>query len=875
MIRIPHNRRSPSVGLLLAVLSVLLSGLPAHGDADSVPMVTVPAPPPGVYRDPDIKWDLEGVRDIRHGWLSADGRTFWCVVDRGEPVNRLIFSGKKVRRDPAFYELDLTTRSITRIIDLPEDGPWQKTGPWHQPNVVYLPLTDRLVGWVTRWKTRKTEAGEIFLHDDLTGRELQSFQLNDPQSPTVRLYPPVETGKPRLARQWRFDKNGQAIWLLTCSNKEAELRLEKVDTQTLKKTHHIRPEWTPPVNTLLKHDPFEQITWRIDEASNELWLAAVIEEDRRHALRWLRFDIENGSLIGDQLIHGDVAVRGPPKFEVSGRYLSISMPGDPDSHRSGPARFWRLPEIEAVFDADTSPVGWYTAGSLMGDGRFLIAYGAGDPNGERSVWRYDRESQHWSWPRRIVVPQGTTHRCFSEDGARLVAFNLIDGRANRLAVYDFSDTEAYNAQLAETLSRQRPQPPAPPPFMQAERIISLSPDDPEISVERRAIPIPQGQFVRATVSDDGKVVGLWLVHHDRQPRDQRGMYVVAEPNWEMFQTVLIEADTGNVIRTLPHPPGYSIEDLYSQTQLVLSADGRWLVMAYAKSNKRLGGMSYPPPPAQTMIHVIDTRSGDIVAERKSPEHWAYRVRVVAAGTQLYIRSFRQTVPIINGYEFCLLPSLEPMAQMQWAWPEKSADTNQDNRIVQDVRYDTGREQFTALMRQVGGSYNGRQVPVTWWVQYFDTASNRPIGRGPAFPPDHGRHQVSLSDKSVIVTYEHPEHGNLIQVYPIGSDRPSWQIDGSNYDGGLFASTYLPGEWIMLRPGVQRSGKPGITLFNTHSGDVIGPLLIAPPRSILWVSPDGRRMMVRPDRSLIPSADRDTAPVLEWITIKPDHAPQAE
>lgn len=860
--------------LLLAC--ALLIGIGPAAPAEEVPTITVPLPPPGVYREPDWKRDFAGYRAIAHGWLSDDGKTFRCIADRGEPVSFQSILEGKAKQDPVFLELDLVTRTIVREVELPDDGPWAANHGMNVQRVAYLPATDRLVGWkqvYTKVPHASGDPARTYLKYD--GWEMHTLALDNPADAVTRAFTDDGQAGSIPDWQWRFSRDGRWVWRLSYTPGANQPRLEKMSSATLDTADRIEPAWSPPTPAKTGQGFFQRATWRIDEASNELWFGALNEDNGSGQLHWLRFKLSDGTPVGRKMISDKVRSNRGVMFSTDGRYLSAQVTASPEAHREGPERYWRLPEGTLAFESRTYEGGLWGAGSVLGENRYLFVAGsmasAIDPRSERIVWRYDREQQAWSWPRKIVVPQGTTHRQYSADGSTFVAFNLIDGRPNRLAVYRFGDQEKYDAELAEALSKQQAQLVSADvePLPGAEHTIEVPPEGEEVAVDRRAVPVPPGTVLKAVASADGKRVALWMMREDRRPKGREWISQPIDPGTGYFAAVVIDAETGDVVREVAHPPGYLQNELNRHSQVFLSPDGRWLVTYVAHDNKLLPRMEWPLP-GVAEASVIDVVTGEQAAVRSFADGGSWQVRQVDSGRRLMLRTASMGRPTVSTFEFCKLPSLETEAKMQWTWPDTYGGAEDEvPAIAAEVRYDPQSNQFAALMRDPGGTYNGRFIPVNYWVQYFDAGSSRPTGRGPVFYIEHGAQHPTLGDQFIVAQYDHPELGDLIDVYAYGTDRPLLRIGGKDDPSGMHHGRPMPEPWIALGTGMQRNGRPGIVLLKPQTRETLGPMPIPSARSILWISPDGRRILTQKD-SLFGFGlygNQDTAPPLEWLTVR--------
>jgi hypothetical protein len=368
-------------------------------------------------------------------------------------------------------------------------------------------------------------------------------------------------------------------------------------------------------------------------------------------------------------------------------------------------------------------------------------------------------------------------------------------------------------------------------------------------------------------SADGKRVALWMMREDHRPKGREWIRQPIDPATGYFVAVVIEADRGEVIREIAHPPGYTMAELSQYTYAALSNDGRWLLMYYAKDTGREISMEQHIL-GPVRLQVIDTQSGEVVAERVAPEEDVFYFRLVDEGQRVMLRTLFQGRPTVSTFEFCKLPSLETEAKMRWVWPDGQADDGkEDNSVAQDVRYDPENGRLTALMYEQHGLYNGRHVPVDYWVQYFDARTQKPIGRGPVFHKEHGRGNVQMGDRHIVATYEHPELGNLMQIYALEEDNPTLRINGSAYEYGMHGRITFTEPWVSLSSGLVQNGKPGVMLVHAETGESLGPMPYSVYRSVLWISPDGRRILLHPDWMDVPRDKRDNIPALEWLTVR--------
>ncbi|MEZ6189705.1 MAG: hypothetical protein R3C45_00260 [Phycisphaerales bacterium] len=853
---------------------VLLIGVGPAASAEDIPTVTVPLPPAGVYREPDWKRDFVGYRAIAQGWISDDGKTFWCIADRGEPVSFLSIREGKAKHDPVFLELDLVTRTIVREVELPDESLWVAFSGVGDQRVMYLPATDRLVGWrhvYTKVPHASGDPGRTYAKYD--GWEMQTLALSDAGHTVARAFDGGERATSITDWQWRFSPDGRWVWRLSYDPETNQTRLEKMSSETLETAARIDPAWSPPTPAKSGQQFFERVDWRIDEASDELWLGALTGEDGSGRLHWLRLKLTDGSLVDRLMVSDNVSCYRGVMFSADGRYVSARVPVPPEEHREGPKRYWQLPEGTLALENRTYEGGLWGAGSVLMDNRYLFVAGSMassiDPRSERIVWRYDREQQSWSWPRKVVVPQGTTHRCYSADGSTFVAFNLIDGRQNRLAVYRFEDEEKYDAELAEALSKQQAQLAMDEvePLPEAEHTIEVSPEGEEVAVERRAVPVPDGQLLKAAASADGKRVALWMMREDHRPAGREWVSEPIDPGTGYFVAVVIDAESGEVVREVAHPQGYLQNELHLHSQVFLSPDGQSLVTYVAHDNKLMPRMEWPVP-GEAQLSVIDVKTGNTIAERSFSDGGSWWLRQVDNGRKLMLRTSSLGRPTVSKFEFCKLPSLETEARMQSTWPgAQTGDDNEDDAVAQDVRYDPETGRLTALMYNPHGLYNGRHVPTDYWLQYFDAKTQRPVGRGPVFYAEHGRGNVHLGDGFVVATYEHPALGNLIQTYALGTDKPTLRIEGPAYKYGMDGYITFTEPWIAIGPGVQINGKPGIVLVHAKTGETLGPLPVPSSRSVLWISTNGRRMLLFRDPMFGSYPRGNTSPPLEWLTVR--------
>ena len=240
------RRLQVCVNANLLVACALLIGVAPTAFAGEVPTITVPQPPSGMYREPDWKRDFVGYHEIAFGWLSADGQTFWCIADRGEPISFLSIRKGKVKRDPVFLELDMVTRSIVREVDLPDQGLWVANYGSGVQRVAYLPASDRLVGWKQAYRQVQHPSGDKErTYQKYDGWEIHALALSDPDHPVTRAYP--DDGQPTSIPDWEwcFSQDGRWIWRLVYRPGENQLRLVKLSTQTLETVEEIEPAWSP------------------------------------------------------------------------------------------------------------------------------------------------------------------------------------------------------------------------------------------------------------------------------------------------------------------------------------------------------------------------------------------------------------------------------------------------------------------------------------------------------------------------------------------------------------------------------------------------------------------------------------------------------
>ena len=101
----------------------------------------------------------------------------------------------------------------------------------------------------------------------------------------------------------------------------------------------------------------------------------------------------------------------------------------------------------------------------------------------------------------------------------------------------------------------------------------------------------------------------------------------------------------------------------------------------------------------------------------------------------------------------------------------------------------------------------------------------------------------------------------------GSDRPMLRIDGSAYTDRVFGESTHCGAWIALQPGSRRNNKPGIMLVNAETRQLVGPLLIGNSREVLWISPDGQRILRWHDPMYSSPSRREKPSPLEWLTVR--------
>jgi len=881
-------------------------------DRDDAPEVAfIPAPPPGVYRGPDLRWDLPDVRRIAHLWLSDDGQSARALIDRGDPPPSDWVPGDTTRYPPAeavYVELDLATRQITRALPLPGDPErWVASGStvhWHASS-------NRLIARYDRHEPLPDDAkpGVVYMRKPL-GWSVESLAIDalsqgHPVEPSRRDFGPLPPGQRAYgsmqdAWKLRFVEGDDGLWWLieqSEDNRVVGLRLQRWNSATLETDQDIELDWRPPAEwSTRSRSRYDQVTWQIDVADHELNLAyadPTADDGGRFPIRLLSFSLETGKRTRASSIASLKHYRNGVWFDGEQLVTLVTFGGD--EHQYGPFVLWDLPQRRPIATL-AARNGWGLGfGRISADGRYVFHRPiTTDDNGAWPIWRYDVEEQRWAWPRDLAFTQGGTDHQLSADGQTMLSYSRAEGRADRINVFRFGDHERYDQELAERWAEQLVIDADPPPLPPIDRQLVIGEQTREIEVEREPVPIPEGRVLHATVSSDGQRLALWLTHMDRWPDDPASRQfpdgVPSETG--IFTGHVIDTSNGRTLFDFTHPDGMRVRDLPLVRPVFGGERDAYLVVEFPRNAEQRIPSPGLSPPRTAVVEVFDS-TGRVVSRLDWPtkpqnvddevEHpiagmlhsGLWRVR--SDQVMLWQNSYQESV-----YAFYDLPGLERLAS--FAWPNRQDDagrTYDSDQMVHHAALDRDAGEFVVHMRELNPYQKaGRAMGQgTQWLQRFDVATLRPAGRGFTVPGEYapsfrwsGGDRVAVTYQLTSPTEKEQRAGNepryALRVHAANTGE-AW-VEVVHRDGRGVYGQFIDGtDWLVIQPGSQINGKPGVVLVHVERGEVVGPWPISDARSIRWIDDAGERALVFNDRRRrFGGSPRDT-PQVEWVVRQPD------
>ncbi|MEM1445665.1 MAG: hypothetical protein AAGF84_06385 [Planctomycetota bacterium] len=514
-------------------------------------------------------------------------------------------------------------------------------------------------------------------------------------------------------------------------------------------------------------------------------------------------------------------------------------------------------------------------GPFTRDGRYALAMCGDDRFGRDRYWfRYDRELDVWSWPRRTMTSQGTTVTVMSADGSTVATVAGSQQRPNRVFLTRLRDDERYDPQLAERIAAAfapaggdgrvlDPENDLRPDWVEAlepAKRVTL-PDPPEIGddakpdADRRIeLPLSASDVTdlwafALSAEGDRAYVGVGY----RRQLDEDG------ERRTVFRLLSVDVDDGGVVWDVALPTFEAFADrsrMGFPQRLTLTRDGEPVVFSAVSVPAGEGGLRFWAHTSTKRIdvHRLDPATGEVVLSREGqPGANTNPLPSMSHPDADLLVSVQSGGPLHYGYGHML-------SREVWRLERWDGDALTPTTLVEEVftGFEDGawvrwRPRFgnqhwsddgsTAdFWMFVGGRGRDANVSAAWrnthaprWQRYAvgdaEGRHSRPVGSPVSFPPFLRWHPLGTAnpDRLKVVDDEnvrmrvlrHTGVGPSGWACDLAFDLNGWQ-DWS-FNGAMLED---PSRFAWFG---HRNASPGIWLLRVDlaTGDVVGPRLVDP------------------------------------------------
>ncbi len=760
--------------LHLLLLATLWAGLAAGAEQvvepPGVERIVVPALPPAGLREPDRLIDIPDVDWIQSAIFTPDGQHViaWCVKGMPQFRNGQWQAQPQTRR---LLEIDLMTGFVSGELPLPADSGLGEVSLLLDDAGQRLVVTGRkALGLPSEEEQKKLQPGMAW---PITGWQWY-WHVYDLPSRCLLASHNLEQDMRSAPPMWQLSHDGNWLWMT--EGTDDGWRLLKRDLLTFEPTGTW--ELNPPV--VPQPSPYRWaigdkiLKWLVNKQNDRLLVMSVPVQNEDKGFWLAEIDLGTQQVLRRTRIDDPVFLGGV-QVDPSWNWLSSEHPM-PDGHGTWAYRDIRdLNSLQPRYLVDMWQGDLFGSLSPLQMNRYLFIFGS-YRNDTYVAWRYDLQQQTWSWPRLVNFTQGGTRQDYGPGGDRMIAYNKVQDRGNRIAFYTWRDDEQYDIEQARRWADAMPAEPPPAPLPTPRHRLTMPPPPDQPRGPDRIVSFEQiGQIRHIALSSTGRYA--WMESLEKteiQPPPAEGQ----PPQPWKWQSVLwwVDLDENKIIHRIElSDDGLSAQEwLDSPIVPMISDDDRFLIAIMQHGARSMPSLS-PQPARFSTVRFWDAETGELRCERRlaDGEHLRYLLNFDDDTCLVSILSSEQWR--IERWSLATLQTQQIV--LQGDRPGISAPDLQQQPFLEWWALSPGGDELlTVLSRTMRPQYIGHN-PQTQWVQVFDPHTGQPIRRSILFDPRHPLHIDRLTSRWVLTSrqaQENEQFKRLIQVWPV--EQPTIEVE---------------------------------------------------------------------------------------------------